>query len=55
MPWCRVYLPGLGWVEFDLTDGIVGNPALIRIGVARYRAATMVGRQILPKWTGRST
>ncbi|WP_165225867.1 transglutaminase family protein [Affinirhizobium pseudoryzae] len=33
--WCQVYLPGAGWVEFDPTNGIVGNRELIRVGVAR--------------------
>ncbi len=33
--WCQVYLPGAGWVEFDPTNGIVGNQDLIRVGVAR--------------------
>jgi transglutaminase-like putative cysteine protease len=31
----RVYLPGAGWVEFDPTNGIVGNRDLIRVAVAR--------------------
>lgn len=33
--WCQVYLPGAGWVEFDPTNGIVGNRELIRIAVTR--------------------
>jgi transglutaminase-like putative cysteine protease len=33
--WCQVYLPGVGWVEFDPTNGIIGNRDLIRVAVAR--------------------
>ena len=33
--WCQVYLPGAGWVEFDPTNGIVGNRDLIRVAVSR--------------------
>ena len=33
--WCQIYIPGSGWVEFDPTNGIVGNRDLIRVGVAR--------------------
>ena len=31
----RIFLPGSGWVEFDPTNGIVGNRDLIRVAVAR--------------------
>src|SRR5207253_11524604 len=31
--WARVYLPGCGWVDFDPTNGIVGNVDLIRVAM----------------------
>ena len=33
--WVRVFLPGAGWLEFDPTNGIVGNRDLIRVAIAR--------------------
>jgi len=33
--WLRVYLPACGWVEFDPTNGIVGNADLVRVAIAR--------------------
>jgi len=33
--WVRIFLPGSGWVEFDPTNGIVGNTGLVRVAVAR--------------------
>ena len=33
--WVRVYLPKCGWVEFDPTNGIVGNTDLVRVAIAR--------------------
>ena len=33
--WLRVFLPGSGWIEFDPTNGIVGNQGLVRVAVAR--------------------
>jgi transglutaminase-like putative cysteine protease len=42
--WCSIYVPGSGWVEFDPTNGIVGNRDLIRVGVAR------TPQQAIPLW-----
>jgi transglutaminase-like putative cysteine protease len=33
--WAQVYVPGLGWVEFDPTNQIVGSNQLIRVAVTR--------------------
>jgi transglutaminase-like putative cysteine protease len=33
--WVRIFLPGSGWIEFDPTNGIVGNAGLIRVAIAR--------------------
>jgi transglutaminase-like putative cysteine protease len=33
--WVQVFVPGAGWIEFDPTNGIVGNRDLIRVAVAR--------------------
>jgi transglutaminase-like putative cysteine protease len=33
--WCQVYVPGSEWVEFDPTNGIVGNRDLVRVAVTR--------------------
>jgi len=33
--WVRIFLPGSGWIEFDPTNGIVGNSGLIRVALAR--------------------
>ena len=47
--WVRIYVPACGWVEFDPTNGIVGNADLVRVAVARDP------RQALPlhgTWAG---
>lgn len=33
--WVQVYLPSCGWVEFDPTNGLVGNRDLIRVAEVR--------------------
>jgi transglutaminase-like putative cysteine protease len=33
--WVQVYLPSAGWIEFDPTNGIIGNRDLVRVAVAR--------------------
>ena len=42
--WVQVYVPGAGWMEFDPTNGIVGNQDLIRVAVARSP------QQAVPIW-----
>jgi transglutaminase-like putative cysteine protease len=36
--WVRIYLPEGGWVEYDPTNGIIGNRDLIRVAVVRNPA-----------------
>ena len=33
--WVEVYLPSCGWIEFDPTNGLVGNRDLVRVAVVR--------------------
>lgn len=47
--WVRVFIPGSGWVEFDPTNGIIGNRGLIRVAIARdpFQALPLSGA-----WSG---
>jgi transglutaminase-like putative cysteine protease len=36
--WCEVFLPGLGWTEFDPTNGLAESPELIPVAVSRTPA-----------------
>ncbi len=36
--WCEVFLPGLGWIEFDPTNGLAESADLIPIAVTRTPA-----------------
>lgn len=33
--WCEVFLPALGWMEFDPTNGLAESPDLIRVASTR--------------------
>jgi YD repeat-containing protein len=43
--WAEVFLPDLGWIEFDPTNGLVESPDLIRVAVTRTpeEASPMTG------------
>jgi transglutaminase-like putative cysteine protease len=39
--WCKVFLPDLGWLEFDPTNGIAESPDLIRVAATRTPAQAL--------------
>jgi transglutaminase-like putative cysteine protease len=43
--WVQVFLPDLGWLEFDPTNGVAESPDLIPVAVARtpHEAAPISG------------
>lgn len=36
--WCEAFLPDLGWIEFDPTNGLAESPDLIRVAATRTPA-----------------
>jgi transglutaminase-like putative cysteine protease len=42
--WVEIYLPSCGWVEFDPTNGLIGNRDLVRVAAVRRP------RQATPLW-----
>lgn len=50
--WTRVYLPDCGWIDFDPTNGIIGNQDLVRV------AEVIDPRAALPlhgRWSGQAS
>jgi transglutaminase-like putative cysteine protease len=47
--WVQIYQPRAGWMEFDPTNGIVGNRDLIRVAVTRDPVQAI---PIKGNWTG---
>ncbi len=43
--WCEVFLPGLGWMEFDPTNGLAESSSLIPVAISRtpQEAAPITG------------
>jgi transglutaminase-like putative cysteine protease len=42
--WVEIYLPSCGWIEFDPTNGLIGNQDLVRVAAVRHP------RQATPLW-----
>src|SRR5262249_21473186 len=49
--WCEVFLPILGWVEFDPTNGLAESNDLIRVAATRtpQEASPMSGVVLSPE------
>lgn len=53
--WCEVFLPDLGWIEFDPTNGLAESEDLIRVAATRTPAEALPVSGTLIGDPGRST
>lgn len=50
--WARIYLPDCGWIDFDPTNGIVGNQDLVRVAEVIHPRAAL---PLHGSWSGRAS
>jgi transglutaminase-like putative cysteine protease len=50
--WVQAYVPGPGWVDFDPSNGMVGNRNLVRVAVAHDPSEAI---PLQGTWIGRAS